>query len=123
MKQLLALALMATLSVSATDLTGRWTGTMEKIKGGPDGPPVEEYNLVLRHTADAIDGTIGPDDAGWKIHDAKLDGSQLNFSVALGDGAILIAFSLRVHGDELQGTMESKKGPPIVGKLSLKRQK
>ena len=109
--------------VPAAELSGEWVGTMEKVKGGPAGPPVEEYHLMLTHAGDAITGVVGPKGANWEIQNAKLAGQKLSFETSVGGGRFLIAFDLDVSGDEITGTMQSRKGPEIAGKLHFKRQR
>jgi hypothetical protein len=123
MKRLLVVPFLAALTALAGDVSGTWAGTMEKVKGGPGGPPIEDYHLTLRQTADAIAGTVGPNGADWQIQNARLTGEQLTFETSLAGGKIVVAFNLRVAADEITGTMQSKQGPPIVGKLRFKRTK
>jgi hypothetical protein len=114
--------LLAATVIPAADLSGQWTGTMEKVKGGPAGPAVEEYHLTLQHNGDAITGAVGPKGANWEIQNAKLSGQRLSFETSVAGGKFLVAFELDVNGDELNGAMQSKRGPEITGKLHFKRQ-
>lgn len=115
--------LLAAALVAAAELTGQWTGSMEKVKGGPAGPPVEEYHLTLNQQGNSITGVIGPNGADWGIRNATLTGSKLNFETSIAGGKFLVAFDLDISGDEITGTMQSKKGPEILGKLRFKRKR
>jgi hypothetical protein len=120
---IILIILLAAVLVPAADLNGQWTGTMEKVKGGPAGPPVEQYNMVLTQHGDAITGVVGPNGANWPIQNASLTGSRLNFDTSVAGGKFIIAFDLEVGSDEMRGVMQSRKGPEIVGKLHFKRQR
>lgn len=121
MKRLIFLFLLVALALPCADLSGNWSGTMEKIKGGAAGPPIEQYDLTLNQNGGVITGTVGPVKANWEIQNAKLEGSKLTFETSIAGGKFLLAFELQAGGNELTGTMVTKKGPPVEGKLRFKR--
>ena len=120
MKAFLAAFLAGALSVWAAGLDGRWAGTMEKVKGGPHGPLVEDYHLTLHQSGNTITGTVGPEGSDFEIQKARLENGKLTFEITVAE--FLVAFDLQVNGDEITGQMESRKGYPILGKLRFKRQ-
>jgi len=110
------------LALPGADLSGRWSGTMEKIKGGAAGGPVEQYQLTLKQDGGTITGTVGPGKANWEIQNAKLKGSTLTFETSIAGGKFLVAYELHLRGSDLTGTMTGRKGPPVQGKLRFTRQ-
>ena len=94
---------------------------MEKIKGGPAGPPVEDYHLTLVQNGEAVSGTVGPSNADFEIKKAQFDGKKLTFEITVAE--FVVEFRLELSGGELAGTMQSRKGPEILGKLRFKREK
>lgn len=113
--------LLVALVLPCADLSGKWSGTMEKVKGGAAGPPIEQYQLTLKQSGSDITGTVGPGKADWEIQNAKLEGSRLTFETSIAAGKFLVAFELQLNGNELTGTMVTKKGPPVEGKLRFER--
>jgi len=115
---LLVLAL--ALTVSAADLTGKWTGSGELTR--PDGTTSNTgVYLDLRQQGQEVTGSAGPDlNQVLPISKGKLDGGKLTFEVvATSDsGDVVYTFEFTVSGDKMEGTMKS---PRFTGKLTLKR--
>jgi hypothetical protein len=123
MKRLLLILLAAAVTLTAADLSGRWTGTLEKVKGNPGGPQSDAHYLVLRQNGDRITGTAGPKaDAQWEIRNGRVDGSRLTFEIAMAGGKMVLGYDLQVGPDGLAGKVEPKTGQPIAWKLQVKRE-
>ena len=121
MTRLVILFLLAALALPCADLSGKWSGTMENVKGGEAGTPVEQYQLTLKQDGSAVTGTVGPGEGNWEIRNASLDGSRLTFDTSIAGGKFLVAFELQLNGNELTGTMVTRKRPPVEGKLRFAR--
>ncbi len=123
MKRVLSMFLLTMLSLSAADFSGKWTGQLKKIKGGPDSPDVDEHYLVLEQKGTTVTGTAGPQrDAQFKIQNVKIDGARLMFDVSIPGAGLTVAYDLSLSNDAIAGSMISKQGPEIEAKLSFKRE-
>ncbi len=118
LKRILPLLLLAALSVTAADLSGRWLGTLETSRG------VDAHFLTLRHKGGTIAGIVEFNNRTWEIQNAKFDGSRLTFEVKLdGQSTWVLAYDLKLDGGELAGRLVSKQAPVAGGRLNFVREK
>jgi hypothetical protein len=115
----LLLALSA-MTAMAADLSGKWTGTFTP-DGMQEGQPAQ---MVLKHTGDAVTGTVGPDEnQQWPISNAKMDGDKLTFDVTANNG-MMLKMNLVVEGDHLKGEITmSRDGQTMKAKLDVAKAK
>jgi hypothetical protein len=115
MRRILTLLFLAVCAVWAADLSGRWPGTLETAMGR-DG-----HDLTLAQNGTALTGTVAFSGGKWDIRNTSLEGEKLRFEVKL-DGMVL-AYDLRVSGDEMSGTVTAREGGFPGGKVGFKRSK
>ena len=60
MKQILISFLFAALTLSAADLTGKWSGSIERIGGPLGGVRTDDHFLTIKQTGTTLTGTAGP---------------------------------------------------------------
>ena len=122
MRKTISILLFAAASMLAADWTGKWSGTLETVKGGPGAPPVDDHFLVLKQAGDEITGTAGPrQSAQWEIQNVRLSGNKLTFDTKAPGGVFVLGYELELTQDAIVGRVVSKKGPEIEGKLKFKR--
>jgi len=96
------LLLAATFALSATDLTGKWSGTVDlKQDGEVQTIPVI---MVVKQDGDKITGTAGPEDEQHPIQNGKVDGNKLTMEVDSGEA--LYYLELDVDGDKITGKVK-----------------
>jgi hypothetical protein len=89
----------------ATNLTGKWTGTMTRT--APDGRTQSiDFMFDLTQKGKVLTGTAGPNaDRQWAIEKgAVVDGSKVKFQVQQPDGP-LRTFTLTLVDARLKGDM------------------
>jgi len=117
----LALVLALTLSASAADLTGTWSGSL-KITG-PDGQVEDDtIHLVLKQDGTKITGTAGPNaDRQMPIEKGTVDGGKVTMEVAVGQGGVF-KFELALDAEHLKGDVTVTGGPgPMKAKVDATR--
>lgn len=129
MKTLLCLLLLTglTLSLTAADLTGTWTGKFDITT--PDGQTKpDEAIMHLKLDGATVTGTAGPnEDQQWKILNGKLESGKLTFEVTMqGDDGTdqgKIDFDLVFDGETIKGSAAGtgNSGEKMTAKLDLKR--
>lgn len=124
MKKLSLFLFFAALTLSAADLTGKWSGSIERIGGPLVGVRTDEHFLTLKQTGTTITGTAGPKrEVQWEIVNAKLDGNKLTFETsAPGTAKLVFVYNLELTGEELAGSMELKPPKDVSWKLRTKRE-
>jgi hypothetical protein len=128
MKTLAAAALLLLTMVSAhaqaTDLTGKWTGTMTRT--APDGrSQTIDWMLDLTQKGNVLTGTAGPNaERQWTIEKGgAVDGGKVKFQVQQPDGP-LRTFTLALVEGRLQGEMLAEfQGQSFTTKVDLGRAK
>ena len=124
MKRLLFSLLCFALTLSAADLTGKWSGSIERIGGPIGGTRTDEHFLILKQTGATIAGTAGPKrEVQWEIVNAELNGNKLTFETAApGSAKLVFVYKLEFAGEELAGSVELKPPKDVTWKLRLKRE-
>jgi hypothetical protein len=123
MKTLICLLLLTGLTLTAGELTGKWSGKFDITT--PDGdtkPDTAVMNLKLNGTS--VTGTAGPnDDQQWTIKNGKLEAGKLTFEVVPeGDNDKgLLVFDLVFDGETIRGTVSGHDGDnKLSAKVDLK---
>ena len=113
------LALVIAGSMFAADVTGQWSGTV--LAKTPDGDHPDAVFMSLKQTGSVITGTAGPSaDRQSEIKEGKIDGSQIQFKVAVGDATAFI--HLKLDGDTLKGQADvDTPDGKVSAALDLKR--
>jgi hypothetical protein len=124
MKTLICLLLLTGLTLSAADLTGKWSGKFDiTTADGENKPDSAVMNLKVDGTK--VMGTAGPnEDQQWAIRNGKLDGGKLTFEVVPeGDeDKGLLVFDLVFDGDSIRGSATGREGDnKMSAKVDLKR--
>ena len=124
MKTLICLLLLTGLTLSAADLTGKWSGKFDITTADGENKPDSAYmNLKLDGTT--VTGTAGPnEDQQWAIRKGKLEAGKLTFEVVPeGDESKgLIVFDLVYDGDTIRGSASGHDGDnKMTAKVDLKR--
>jgi hypothetical protein len=108
-------ALAATALVGA-DITGSWRGTLT-----PDGRDAGPALLILKQEANAVTGSVGPDEnERHPISKGKVENDTVTFEVETPGG--VMKFALKQKGDELTGDVTRERdGQQQTAKLAVKR--
>lgn len=123
MRRFLFVFLLTVLSLSAAGFSGKWAGELRKIKSEADRPDVDAHYLVLEQKGATVTGTAGAQrEAQFDIQNVKLNGSRLTFEITLEGPGITVAYDLQLSGDTITGSIVSKRGPVLEGKLRFKRE-
>ena len=119
---LVFLILVLTITATAADVTGKWSGTYTVT--GPDGSAGDSNPafLILKQSGATLTGTAGGDEAEqWPIENAKIENNKITGTVNPSDGATYTV-SLTVDGDRMTGEVTvSQGGQTMKGKIELKR--
>jgi hypothetical protein len=124
MKTLICLLLLTGLTLSAGELTGKWSGKFDiTAAAGETKPDSAVMNLKVDGTK--VTGTAGPnEDQQWTIKNGKLEADKLTFEVVPeGDeDKGLLVFDLVFDGDTIRGTATGREGDnKMSAKVDLKR--
>ena len=115
---LLALA----MTVTAADVTGKWSGTYSVI--GPDGTAgvANPAFVILKQSGATLTGTAGADEGEqWPLENAKIVGNKITATVNPSDGATY-TMSGTVDGDRMTGEVTvTQGGQSEKCKIELKR--
>ncbi len=124
MRRVLFVFLLGVLSLSAADFSGKWAGELRAIKSEADRHNPDTHFLVLEQKGTTVTGTAGAmREAQFDIENVKLSGSRLTFEITLKGPGITVAYDLQLSGDTITGSIVSKRGPVLEGKLRFKREK
>ncbi|HKE23210.1 MAG TPA: hypothetical protein VKB88_12670 [Bryobacteraceae bacterium] len=124
MKALICSFLLAVFAVTAmadTDITGKWTGSLNVTT--PDGEKNETAFLVLKQTGSDITGSVGPsEDQQFPIQKGKIEGDKITIEVDHGGHPIKLALVLAE--DHMKGDMSIEmEGQTRTAKLDVTRVK
>jgi len=120
MKKILWLLPWVALALSGSDLTGKWSGTIEMADEGTTTP----VSVELIQKAAVVSGKIGRTGGGEDetIRNGKVDGKKVSFEVNSAHG--LMKFALTLEEERLEGEMKGTTDDgEIVGKVKLAREK
>jgi hypothetical protein len=99
---LLSLLLLAAWSLSAADLTGKWSGTLDmKQDGEAQTIPVV---MIVKQDGNKVTGTAGPEEDQHAIQKGTVDGDILTMEVDSGEAIYYL--ELKVDGDQISGAVK-----------------
>jgi hypothetical protein len=115
---ILSLLLLAAWTLSASDLTGKWSGTVDmKQDGDAQTIPVV---MIVKQDGKTLTGTAGPEEDQHAIQKGLVDGDTVTFEVDSGDSIFYL--EMKLDGDQLSGAAkEGADGEKM--KIALKRVK
>ena len=124
MKTLICLLLLTGFTLSAGELTGKWSGKFDiTTADGESKADSAVMNLKLDGTK--VTGTAGPnEDQQWTIRNGKLEAGKLTFEVVPegdNDKGSLV-FDLVYDGETIRGPVSGHDGDnKLSAKVDLKR--
>ena len=124
MKTLICLLLLTGLTLSAGELTGKWSGKFD-ITTADGETKADTAVMNLKVDGATVTGTAGPnEDQQWAIRKGKLEAGKLTFEVVPeGDeDKGLLVFDLVFDGETIRGTVTGRDGDnKMSAKVDLKR--
>lgn len=111
--------LLSAVVLCATNVTGKWSGTLQ-TEGGNDSKPAY---MILKQDGNKLEGSAGPSESEQHpFESGKVEGKRVTFDVSLGGGPGSMHFDLQVDGDQITGqVIRSGEGRNETAKISLKR--
>ena len=115
---LLTLLLAAAWTLSASDLTGKWAGTVDmKQDGEAQTIPVI---MIVKQDGNKLTGTAGPEEDQHAIQKGLVDGDTITMEVDSGEEIFYL--ELKVDGDQITGAVKQGTDGEKM-KIALKRVK
>lgn len=116
-KSFLLAVLLSATTLGATNVGGKWSGTLEP-EGQTGSKPVY---MILKQDGNKLDGSVGPDESEQhSLENGKVEGNKLTFDIPLG--AKSLHFSLAADGDQITGQAKRDwQGKVETMKISVKR--
>jgi hypothetical protein len=111
-----------TLSATAADVNGKWSGSFSVTR--PDGEVKDDTAfLVLKQNGSELTGTVGPrEEEQFPIQKGKIEGDKITIEAA-ANGSV-IKFDLVLAGDHIKGDANgTHDGETMKAKLDVTRQK
>src|ERR1041384_7588873 len=103
MRRTLMIFLACVFTLTAADVTGKWTGTFTP-DGGDQGPAL----LILEQKGESLTGTAGPDDSQrFDIINGKVTGDTVTFQTDSGNS--VMKFELTLKGEGLSGQVSRER--------------
>ena len=114
----LAFSLATSRAYAATDVTGVWTGTLQR----PDGGGAFDLTFTFKQNGSTLTGTVtGGQGEPLTINNGKIEGDKISFSLAFNGATITDEGT--VNGDEIKLNSKSNDGSFPAMSLTLKRAK
>jgi hypothetical protein len=116
-----ALALVALFAFAASDVTGKWSGTLE-IANPEGGSKSEPAFVILKADGATLTGSGGPNEADQKpIRNGKVQGDRLTFEIETSK--VTMRFDLKVAENRIEGKIdgEGRDGEKRSARISLQR--
>jgi hypothetical protein len=122
MKKAFLLLPFLAFALSASDISGKWSGTIDIEDSGSTIP----IQVELVQKSDAVSGKIGRTGSGDEgtIRNGKVDGAKVFFEVVSHETSSAFKWTLTLVNDQMEGEMKgSTDDGEIVGKVKLSRDK
>jgi hypothetical protein len=122
MKKAFLLLPVLALALSASDVSGKWSGTIDIEDSGSTIPIQVEFV----QKSDVVSGKVGRTGSADEgtIRNGKVDGTKLSFEVVSHETSSAFKWTLTLVNDQLEGEMKgSVDEGEIVGKVKLSREK
>src|SRR5215470_14630758 len=102
-------AMLPVVALCASNLTGKWSGTLQ-MDGQNDAQPA--YS-IFNQEGNRLSGSLGPNEREQdSFEGGKVDGDKLTFDVPQGEnGEGSIHVEMQVKGDQMTGRA-TRRGPP-----------
>jgi hypothetical protein len=110
------------LALSASDISGKWSGTIDIEDSGSTIP----IQVELVQKSDVLSGKVGRTGTGDEgtIRNGKVDGTKVSFEVVSAETSGAFKWTLTLVNDQMEGEMKgSTDDGEIVGKVKLSREK
>ena len=126
MKTLSFALLLSALTLSAANLTGKWSGKFDITTPNGETKPDEAY-MNLKQEGGTVTGTAGPNEGEqWAIRNGKLEAGKLTFEVVMKDDQEekgILTFDLVFDGDTIRGNASGsgQGNEKMSAKVDLKR--
>jgi hypothetical protein len=114
-----------TMVLTAADVSGKWTGTIEVADDSSGATINTPVRAEFEQKAHSLSGKIGrrEDEQAESIRNGRIDGKKILFEVSSPETVGAVKFELTVEGDRIEGQMNgSVDTGPIKGKVHLVRQ-
>ena len=108
--KILALLLLAALTLMAADVAGKYSGTVEIPAG------VFQVTLTLEQKGDKVTGSIATEGDGYPVQKGKVTGNRLTFEVPADQVYVV---ECTIEKDRLAGDIKPSGGGS--GKISVSR--
>src|SRR5205085_5217281 len=120
MKCIFCSVILFAMTLSAADLTGKWSGTYDVTISDGNTMKGRVY-MVLTQTGSEVTGTIGPDEQQQsQITKGKVEDDRITFENQT-EGP-LMRFELRLENDRIRGEGKGElEGTKIRAKIELAR--
>jgi hypothetical protein len=119
------LTLVASTVLAATDISGKWIGTIA-VADDSSGTTIDTpVRAEFEQKSNLLSGKIGrrEEDQTESIRNGKVDGKKILFEVTSAETMGAVKFDLTLEGDRIEGRMlGSMDSGPITGKVHLVRQ-
>jgi len=116
---LLSLVLLAAWGLSAANVSGKWSGTVDVMEDGQSRTVTAL--LLLKQDGNTLTGTAGCGDSDrFPIRKGTVDGNAVTLEVDAGDAVFFV--DLTVDGDQMNGNARRGESGEKL-KISLKRMK
>jgi len=118
----LCLFLVAAMTASAADITGKWSGSL--LIQAPDGEHADNAFVIFQQKGSELSGTGGPNESEQHpMQNGKIIGNKITFEVQADDAVYKIEATL--EGDHIKGTVSATRpdGEAMKAKLDLTRVK
>lgn len=120
MKRFLLMFALAAMTLAGSDLTGKWSGS---IQFNHDGETKDDVAyMVLKQSGEDVTGTVGPAaDKQWELKNGKIRDGKVTFDVVSPEGPT-VKFNLEFDGERLKGDANGEHdGRKFSAKLDMKR--
>ena len=115
---ILSLLLLAAWTLSASDLTGKWSGTVDMKQDG-DAQTIQVV-MIVKQDGKTLTGTVGTEDDQHAIQKGMVDGDTVTMATDSGDAIYFL--ELKLDGDQLSGAVKQGTDGEKM-KIALKRVK
>jgi hypothetical protein len=122
MKKAFLLLPFLVFALSASDVSGKWSGTIDIEDAGSTIP----IQVELVQKSDVVSGKVGRTGQGEEgtIRNGKVDGAKISFEVVSSETSGAFKWTLTLVNDQMEGEMKgSTDDGEIVGKVKLSREK
>ncbi len=125
MYRLWFLFLSLSLALTAADISGKWSGSIEVVDTSGGDNITTPVRAEFEQKANLVSGSIGrkEDTRIESIRNGKIEGTRISFEVTSPETLSAMKFSLTLRGDHLEGEMKGTvDSGEITGKVRLTKE-